>query len=116
MKEIYSRFHGDGVEFIGVSLDQSPKDGGLDALKKFVKERQVPWPQYYEGKGWEGEFHNAWGIGEIPTVFVIDPTGPSLFDRSPRQARDHPARADQCPSTRAFVRTCIDFRAQSPGR
>ncbi len=75
MKEIYSRFHGDGVEFIGVSLDQSPKDGGLQALKAFVKDRQVPWPQYYEGKGWDGEFHNSWGIGEIPTVFVIDPTG-----------------------------------------
>jgi thiol-disulfide isomerase/thioredoxin len=75
MKEIYSRFHGDGVEFIGVSLDQSPKDGGLQALKTFVKERQVPWPQYYEGKGWDGEFHNSWGIGEIPTVFVVDPTG-----------------------------------------
>ena len=39
MKEIYSRFHGNGVEFIGVSLDQSPKDGGLEALKKFVKEK-----------------------------------------------------------------------------
>jgi thiol-disulfide isomerase/thioredoxin len=75
MKEIYSRFHGDGVEFIGVSLDQSAKDGGLQALRTFVRERQVPWPQYYEGKGWEGEFHNSWGIGEIPTVFVVDPTG-----------------------------------------
>jgi thiol-disulfide isomerase/thioredoxin len=75
MKEIYSRFHGNGVEFIGVSLDQSVKDGGLEALKTFVKERQIPWPQYYEGKGWDGEFHRLWGIGEIPTVFVIDPTG-----------------------------------------
>ncbi len=69
MKKLYEKFHGQGVEFLGVSLDQPKEQGGLDALKKFVKEREIPWPQYYQGKGGESDFSNGdlvnIGIDEI---------------------------------------------------
>ena len=37
MKELYAKYHKEGVEFIGVSLDQPKEAGGLDSLKKFVE-------------------------------------------------------------------------------
>lgn len=75
MKEIYAKYHDKGVEFIGVSLDQSKEQGGLDSLKKFVAEKEIAWPQYYQGKGWDSEFSKSWGINGIPCMFVVDADG-----------------------------------------
>ena len=75
MKELYAKYHAQGVEFIGVSLDQSKDKGGLDKLKAFVKENKIPWPQYYQGNGWESEFSVSWGINSIPCVFLVDAEG-----------------------------------------
>ncbi len=73
MKEIYAEYHDKGVEFIGVSLDAPKEEGGLDDLKKFVKEKEIAWPQYYEGG--KNEFAKSWGIVAIPTVFLVDTEG-----------------------------------------
>ncbi len=75
MKKLYEKFHGPGVEFLGVSLDQPKKQGGLDALKKFVKEQEIRWPQYYQGKGWESDFSRSWGVNSIPTMFLVNQEG-----------------------------------------
>lgn len=75
MKELYQKFHPQGVEFIGVSLDQPKEQGGLDKLKAFVKEKEIGWPQYYQGKGWQSEFSSVWGINSIPAMFVVDKEG-----------------------------------------
>jgi thiol-disulfide isomerase/thioredoxin len=45
MKALYARYHAQGVEFLGVSLDLPEAQGGLDRLKAFVKEKEIPWPQ-----------------------------------------------------------------------
>jgi hypothetical protein len=75
MKKLYAKYHEKGVEFIGVSLDQPKEDGGLDALKKYVKENEIAWPQYYQGNYWNSEFSRAWGINSIPTMFLVDQDG-----------------------------------------
>jgi thiol-disulfide isomerase/thioredoxin len=75
MLRLYEMYHDRGVEFIGVNLDGPAEDGGLDALKTFVAERKIPWPQYYQGHGWDGEFSKDWGISAIPTVFLVDAEG-----------------------------------------
>ncbi|MHC5539737.1 TlpA family protein disulfide reductase [Singulisphaera rosea] len=75
MKELYAKYRDKGVEFIGVSLDQPKEDGGLDRLKEFVSKNEIPWPQYYQGNGWDSEFSKSWGIGGIPCVFLIDAEG-----------------------------------------
>jgi thiol-disulfide isomerase/thioredoxin len=75
MKELYSKYHDQGVEFIGVSLDQPKEQGGLDSLKTFVKDHVIAWPQYYQGKGWDSEFSKSWGINSIPSMFVVDQDG-----------------------------------------
>jgi thiol-disulfide isomerase/thioredoxin len=75
LKELYAKYHDQGVEFIGVSLDQPKEQGGLDQLKKFVAENKIAWPQYYQGKGWESDFSGSWGINAIPAMFVVDQEG-----------------------------------------
>jgi thiol-disulfide isomerase/thioredoxin len=75
MKELYAKYHDKGVEFIGVSLDVSKQEGGLDSLIKFVKENQIGWPQYYQGNYWNSQFSKSWGVNGIPCVFVVDTEG-----------------------------------------
>jgi thiol-disulfide isomerase/thioredoxin len=75
MKELYSQFKPKGVEFIGISLDQPEDKGGLDALKKFVADNKIEWPQYYQGNFWQSEFSSGWGINSIPALFVVDHDG-----------------------------------------
>jgi thiol-disulfide isomerase/thioredoxin len=75
MKQLYAEYRGKGVEFLGISLDQPKEQGGLDSLKKYVKDNGIAWPQYYQGKGWEGEFSRSWGINSIPAMFVVDTEG-----------------------------------------
>lgn len=75
MKELYAKYHDEGVEFIGISLDQPEENGGLEALKKYVDENEIAWPQYYQGNGWDSEFSTSWGINSIPTLFAVDKKG-----------------------------------------
>jgi alkyl hydroperoxide reductase subunit AhpC len=73
MKELYAKYKDKGVEFIGVSLDQPGT--GLDKLKTFVAEKEIGWPQYYQGNFWQSEFSQSWGINSIPCVFIVDADG-----------------------------------------
>jgi thiol-disulfide isomerase/thioredoxin len=75
MKGLYAKYHDKGVEFIGISLDKAPDEGGLDALKKFVADNGISWPQYYQGKAWDSDFSKSCGVHVIPTVFVVDGEG-----------------------------------------
>jgi thiol-disulfide isomerase/thioredoxin len=75
MKKLYAEYKDKGVEFIGVSLDNSEAQGGQKKLKEFVEKNQITWPQYYQGDGWGSEFSKGWGINSIPTVFIVDADG-----------------------------------------
>ena len=75
MKTLYAEYKPKGVEFIGVSLDQPKETGGLDKLKKFVADKEIGWPQYYQGMGWLSELSMWWGINSIPCVFIVDADG-----------------------------------------
>jgi thiol-disulfide isomerase/thioredoxin len=87
LKELYAKYRGQGVEFIGVSLDYPVDRGGLEELKKCVAEHGVPWPQYFQGNAFEGEFSRSWGVTVAPTHFVIDPAG-NLYSTDARGKLD----------------------------
>jgi thiol-disulfide isomerase/thioredoxin len=74
-KALYEKVHGHGVEFIGVSLDLPEKKHGLERLKKCVAANQIPWPQYYQGNGWESAFSKGLGIDSIPHTLIVDANG-----------------------------------------
>ncbi|HWE36875.1 MAG TPA: TlpA disulfide reductase family protein [Isosphaeraceae bacterium] len=75
MKELYAKYHDKGVEFLGVSLDQPEKKGGLKSLKEYVAKNEIKWPQYYQGNYWDSEFSQSWGVNSIPCMFLVGPDG-----------------------------------------
>ncbi|MDB6138522.1 MAG: alkyl hydroperoxide reductase/Thiol specific antioxidant/Mal allergen, partial [Verrucomicrobiaceae bacterium] len=66
----YETYHDKGFEVIGISLDQKEP-----ALREFVKNKKVPWPQYFDGKGWENALSTKFGIHSIPATFLVGKDG-----------------------------------------
>ncbi len=71
MIELYQTYKSQGLEFIGISLDEKSS-----TLVEFCKERGISWPQYCEeGKVWDTEFSKQWRIKSIPQLFILDQKG-----------------------------------------
>ncbi len=66
----YEKYHEKGFEIIGISLDQDKT-----ALDGFVTQRKMAWPQYFDGKGWENDLSQKFGIRSIPATFLIGKDG-----------------------------------------
>lgn len=66
----YEELHPKGFEIIGISLDS---DKGK--LEKFVADRGMAWPQYFDGKGWENEISSRHGINSIPAMWLVNKKG-----------------------------------------
>lgn len=70
LKAVYEKYHDQGFEIIGISLDTDEA-----ALRKFIKENQLPWRQVFDGKGWKTPLVEKYGVRGIPAQFLIDPEG-----------------------------------------
>ncbi len=66
----YETHHAKGFEIIGISLDQDE-----DALKSFIKKKNMTWVQYFDGKGWGSKLAGKYGITSIPATFLLDGEG-----------------------------------------
>jgi thiol-disulfide isomerase/thioredoxin len=78
VKAAYEKLHPKGFEIVGISFDQ---DQGK--LEEFVKSKEMAWPQYFDGKGWENAFGQQFGIRSIPSMWLFDKKG-NLVDLSAR--------------------------------
>lgn len=74
----YERLHPKGFEIVGISFDQDK-----EALTKFVAEKKMPWPQYFDGQGWANKYGKEYGINSIPTMWLVNKKG-NLVDLSAR--------------------------------
>jgi peroxiredoxin len=70
VKGIYEKFHNRGFEVVAISLDDKES-----ALRRFIKEKELPWPQHFDGRGWGNEFGVRYGIFSIPTMWLVDKKG-----------------------------------------
>jgi len=70
VKEAYQKLHDRGFEVIGICLDDKET-----VLRRFIKEKELPWPQYFDGKGWENKFALRYGIFSIPTMWLVNQPG-----------------------------------------
>jgi thiol-disulfide isomerase/thioredoxin len=70
VKNIYAKFHPQGFEIVGISLDQS-----RDRLDQYIKSNQIAWPQYFDGKWWNNDVAVRYGIKSIPTTILVDKAG-----------------------------------------
>jgi peroxiredoxin len=87
LKKLHAEYKNKGIALIGISLDLPEDQGGLEKLKEFVAKNAIDWPQYYQGKGWQSEFSQRWGIDSIPRTFLIDAEG-NLYSMKARGKLD----------------------------
>ncbi len=69
LTKTYERFKGEGLEVLGISLDQ-PNAG--EKLASFTKEKGMPWAQVYDGKFWQAEVAQQYNVDSIPRAFLVD--------------------------------------------
>ncbi len=69
MKQAYEQWHEEGFEILGVSFDDQGQD---EKVTKFLEEKELPWPQIYEGKGWETTLGKQYDVSGIPFVLLVD--------------------------------------------
>lgn len=65
----YQKFHGQGFEILGISLDRA---GDEKKLADFTKTKNMPWPQVFDGKYWQAEVAQTYGVRSIPTAYLVD--------------------------------------------
>jgi thiol-disulfide isomerase/thioredoxin len=66
----YKKLHPKGFEIIGLSFDQDK-----EKLLSVTKAKEMTWPQYFDGKGWQNKFGQRFGIESIPTMWLVDKKG-----------------------------------------
>ncbi|MDE3084851.1 MAG: TlpA family protein disulfide reductase, partial [Verrucomicrobiota bacterium] len=66
----YNKYHGKGFEIVGISLDRDES-----ALRNFIKDKNMLWPQYFDGQGWQNKLSRKYGINSIPSSFLLDGQG-----------------------------------------
>ncbi len=66
----YEKHHAKGFEIIGISLDRDE-----EALRSFIKKRNMPWPQLFDGKGWGSKLAVKHGVHSIPATYLLDGKG-----------------------------------------
>jgi thiol-disulfide isomerase/thioredoxin len=69
MKKTYERWHDQGFEILGVSFDREDME---EKLNEFRTDRELPWRQIYEGKGWETTLGELYDVSAIPFVLLVD--------------------------------------------
>jgi thiol-disulfide isomerase/thioredoxin len=73
IKELYDKYHDKGFEVIGFSMDEL---SAKERVKKLIKQKNIPWPQRFEGKGFEEDsFRKQYGIKSLPTVYLLNKEG-----------------------------------------
>jgi peroxiredoxin len=70
VKKVYEKYNGNGFEIIGISLDDKKHN-----FSRYVQEEDLPWPQIFDGKGWQSEVGRLYAVSSIPATYLIDREG-----------------------------------------
>jgi thiol-disulfide isomerase/thioredoxin len=70
MLKLYEEHHAKGFEIVAISLDQSRAE-----LETFVAKKKIPWPQAFDGRGWESDYARRFGVSSIPRLWLINKKG-----------------------------------------
>jgi thiol-disulfide isomerase/thioredoxin len=65
----YNKYRAQGLEVLGVSLDQAQ---ALDRLHAFTEKMGMTWRQIYDGKYWQARIAQFYRIDSIPRSFLVD--------------------------------------------
>ena len=88
VRQTYQKYKDKGFTVVGISLDKDEQ-----ALSNFVAKKLIPWPQYFDGRGWENDFAVKYGVRAIPEMWLINQRGDMVStDTSIEAARSESRR------------------------
>ena len=70
VKQVYQTFESKGFAVLGVSLDKDRR-----AMDNYITKHLIPWPQYFDGKGWKSDLVTKYSVHEIPEMWLINKKG-----------------------------------------
>lgn len=70
VKEVYKKYHKLGFEVVGISLDDNAQ-----RLKDYLTKNEIPWEQFFDGKGWKNELAVKHKITGVPAAYLLDRDG-----------------------------------------
>jgi thiol-disulfide isomerase/thioredoxin len=70
VKTVYQKYRDKGLAVIGISLDKDEQ-----AMSNYTAKKLIPWPQYFDGKGWANDFAMKFGVHSIPELWLINRRG-----------------------------------------
>jgi thiol-disulfide isomerase/thioredoxin len=73
IKRLYSKYGPQGFEVIGISLGAGL--GAKERLEEFIRQHEVPWPQFCDLGGWRNRYAVQYGVKRMPTAFLLDREG-----------------------------------------
>lgn len=76
LTKVYADLHPKGLEILGVSLDSDDRKASLG---EFTKEKGMTWTQICDGKGWQAELAQLYGVRGIPACFLVNGTTGELL-------------------------------------
>lgn len=79
LAEVYRNLHGQGLEVVGVSLDED-----RTSMEAFAKKYGMTWPNSFEGKKWDNPISRSYGISSLPTLWLIDKKGMLVANKEPK--------------------------------
>jgi len=65
----YEKYHAKGFEIIGISLDRAQD---REKLTSFLKDKDMTWPQFFDGKYWQNKLAAKYGVNSIPATYLLD--------------------------------------------
>jgi peroxiredoxin len=68
----YGKFHAQGFEIVGVSLDQR---GEGATVERFTRQNGMTWPQFFDGGYWDNQLALKYGVNSIPATYLLDRQG-----------------------------------------
>jgi thiol-disulfide isomerase/thioredoxin len=68
--KLYDKYHEQGFEIVGINMDKQQP-----AMEKVVHHFKMPWPQYFDGKGWGNKIAMEYNVSAIPSVWLVDKKG-----------------------------------------
>jgi thiol-disulfide isomerase/thioredoxin len=87
IKQLYDQFHSEGLEIVGISFDAEKAK-----LENYIRNENIAWAQYFDGKMWGNEIGKGFGLRNLPTVALVDKRGVLRFANA---RNDFPARVKE---------------------
>ena len=66
----YEKYREQGFEIAGIC-----HDGNRDRMLNFVKEKNVTWPLFFDGRGQRNAISNSYAVRALPTMWLVNKKG-----------------------------------------